>query len=140
MVIDDAQHLAFAPEATAMLDGLARHAPPSLHLVVATRTELPFATSRLELEGQACRIDQHQLAFRPDEVAELLGPDADPALVDEVVAHTGGWAIATAFAAHAIRQFRRRRTAPLDRCSPRPPTTLCSATSPRRSPRTRRPP
>ena len=112
VVIDDAQHLAFAPEATAMLDGLARHAPPSLHLVVASRTELPFATSRLELEGQACRIDQHQLAFRPDEVAELLGPDADPALVDEVVAHTGGWAIATAFVAHAIRNL-----APSDRSS-----------------------
>jgi ATP/maltotriose-dependent transcriptional regulator MalT/DNA-binding SARP family transcriptional activator len=103
VVIDDAQWLVDAPDATAMLDGLARHAPPSLHLVVASRTELPFATSRLELEGHACRIDPHELAFTPSEVAELLGVEGDDAFVDEVISHTGGWAVATAFAARAAR-------------------------------------
>ena len=115
VVIDDAHRLADAPDATAMLDGLARHAPSSLHLVVATRNELPFATSRLELEGQARRIEPPALAFTRPEIVELVGDGADESVVDEILSRTGGWAIAVAFAAQAAGSLVRPDDAPMQK-------------------------
>jgi ATP/maltotriose-dependent transcriptional regulator MalT/DNA-binding SARP family transcriptional activator len=105
LVIDDVHVLAADSQAVEFLAGLVRHAPDQLHLVLAARQELPFPTNRLVIDGLATEIDAAELAFTADEAA-LLFP-ASPSADDQAVAlvqRTGGWAIATAFAARATSQ------------------------------------
>ena len=49
---------------------------PTLHLVLASRQELPFPTNRLVIDGLATEIDTADLAFTTDEIQLLLGDDS----------------------------------------------------------------
>lgn len=114
LVVDDVHLFEPGSDVVDLLAGLVRHSPAGFHLVLASRRELPFPTNRLVIDGLATEIDTAELAFTMDEVQRLLADEsvesdesdeshdsahdiADDAV--ELVRRTGGWAIATAFAA-----------------------------------------
>ena len=55
-----------------MIESLCRQAPPRLHLVLASRSELPFPIERLRGQGQVLELAGAELAFDADETATLL--------------------------------------------------------------------
>ncbi len=100
IILDDA-HLALegSSDISRLLDRFISLAPPSVHVVLATRVPLRFPSlSRWTARGDVLLLDQRVLAFRRDEVARLFADgyhyplsDADVKTLHEL---TEGWAIA----------------------------------------------
>jgi ATP/maltotriose-dependent transcriptional regulator MalT/DNA-binding SARP family transcriptional activator len=73
LVLDDAHILNQAGEAGQIVRYLITHAPPTLHLIAATRYPLNWDERvALCVRGQALEISQEELAFTPDEVGDLF--------------------------------------------------------------------
>ena len=89
-----------------LLDGLCRHAPPRLHLVLVSRRELPFSVTRLRGRGLVAELGAAELAFGLGEVDALLREAAgkcSPELTRQVWERTAGWPAAVHAAAEALR-------------------------------------
>jgi ATP/maltotriose-dependent transcriptional regulator MalT len=102
LVLDDLQALGRGGDSVRLIAALCRNAPERLHVIVASRTSLPYATSRMRLQGQAGEITADQLSFTVDEVAALLGAGGDgvdPETAQGVFDRTGGWPVAVALSA-----------------------------------------
>jgi LuxR family transcriptional regulator, maltose regulon positive regulatory protein len=92
----------------AVLDGvdhMLRHAPPELHLMIATRSDPLLSLGRLRVRRDLTEIRAAALAFTVDEAADLFAasgirlPDDD---VDRLVTRTEGWAAGLALAAMSL--------------------------------------
>ncbi|HST64341.1 MAG TPA: LuxR C-terminal-related transcriptional regulator [Mycobacteriales bacterium] len=97
LVLDD-YHLVESP---AVQDGIAflvEHAPPGLHLVLATRTDPPLPLARLRARGELVEVRAADLRFTPAEAADFLAGPMGLALAAGDVAtlseRTEGWAAA----------------------------------------------
>ncbi|MGH3907628.1 MAG: tetratricopeptide repeat protein [Pseudonocardiaceae bacterium] len=105
-VLDDLQELPAHSAAARFVEGLCRHAPEALHLVLCSRVEPPFSVERLRGQGHLTEIDATQLTFDVDDVATLLritlGDEAS-GLATRVWRKTAGWPTVTCFAAEAMR-------------------------------------
>ena len=100
LVLDDAHHIARAPQILETLNRLLERGPHALHTVLALR-RLPLPLPLLpawRLRGEVLEIDRADLAFTPDEVAALFDQHYGVALTAEQTARlaeqTEGWAIA----------------------------------------------
>jgi len=82
---------------------LLEHLPPSLHLVVMSRTDPPLPLSRLRVAGGLVEIRAEQLRFTAEEAGRMLGHASVPALspgeVQRLVDRTEGWAAGLQLAA-----------------------------------------
>jgi ATP/maltotriose-dependent transcriptional regulator MalT/DNA-binding SARP family transcriptional activator len=116
LVIDDVHELPPGGPSARLLEGLCRHAPPGLHIVLVSRVDPPFPVSRLRGRGQLLELDGALLRFTEADTARLLagalGPDA-ARLAGPVWEMTGGWPAATCLAAEALR-LRRPAGGPAD--------------------------
>ncbi|MEU4291852.1 BTAD domain-containing putative transcriptional regulator [Kribbella sp. NPDC026596] len=111
LVLDDLHELDPAAPATRLIEGLVRTAPPSLHLVVASRSPMPFGIDRLRGRGQVLEIDATALAFTVPEtlaVLEKVLGDGTEDLAEPLQSAVQGWPAAVRLAVEALR------TAPLD--------------------------
>jgi ATP/maltotriose-dependent transcriptional regulator MalT/DNA-binding SARP family transcriptional activator len=107
LVLDDVHELDSASASTRLLETLCRQAPATLHLVLASREELPFATGRLRGQGQVLELAASELAFSLDEITTLLqGIAAEGArdLAADLLESTGGWPAAVRLALEALRE------------------------------------
>jgi ATP/maltotriose-dependent transcriptional regulator MalT/DNA-binding SARP family transcriptional activator len=106
LILDDVHEIAASPGAMQTIEALCRQAPERLHLVVASRDELPFPVERLRGQGQVMEVTGSQLAFDVDEtttlLAELTG-ETDPAVASELHRLTGGWPAAVRLAVESLR-------------------------------------
>ena len=106
LVLDDVQEVLRSPGATQVIESLCRQAPERLHVVLASRAELPFPIERLRGQGQVLEITGSQLAFDADETAALLiallGAD-DAGVAVELHRVTGGWPAAVRLAVETLR-------------------------------------
>ncbi len=106
LVLDDLQELAGAQASIRLVSGICRQAPAFLHVVLATRDDLPFAVERLRGQGQVLEITAGELAFTRDETASFLrsalGEDGTElgAAVHEA---TGGWPAAVRLTLETLR-------------------------------------
>jgi len=95
LVLDD-YHVIDAPPIHQGMAFLLDHAPPQLHLVVASRIDPPWHLASLYARGQLCALRTTDLQFTRDEVAALLldclGRTLSTDELDVVVARTEGWA------------------------------------------------
>ena len=76
------------------LDKLMRCSPPRLVFVLSGRHPPPLQLARLRLSGGLADIDAEALACTRDEADayfRMLGAQADPADLDELLRHTEGW-------------------------------------------------
>jgi len=81
---------------------MARH-----RLIVASRGRPPQGLTSLIVAGRVGHLDESTLALRPDEVRAVLrgggGSPVEPGLIDQAVDMAGGWPLATAQLAAALR-------------------------------------
>lgn len=110
LVIDDVHEVSASPAAMQVLEALCRQAPPRVHLVLTSRSELPFPIERLRGHGEVLELSSADLAFDGEEIAELLelvagGDDEDTAAA--LRRATGGWPAATRLALEAIHRVPR---------------------------------
>jgi ATP/maltotriose-dependent transcriptional regulator MalT/DNA-binding SARP family transcriptional activator len=106
LVLDDLHELASDGAAVRAVEALCRQAPGELHLVLASRAELPFSIDRLRGQGQVLELGGAELAFDRDEVRALLEAelDSEPGDVAATLhAVTDGWPAAVRLACEAIR-------------------------------------
>ena len=106
LIVDDVQELEPGTPSARLLEGLCRHGPERLHLVLASRSEPPFPIERLRGRGQVLDLEAASLAFSSMETYRLfeavLGPAWAP-LSEPVRAMTGGWPAAVRLALEALR-------------------------------------
>ena len=104
LVVDDAHELVDDVPTLRLLEVLCRHAPPMLHVVLASRTELGFPVDRLRTAGDLLELSASDLAFTKAETAELVALvlDPDPALAARIHALTSGWPAAICLATESV--------------------------------------
>jgi ATP/maltotriose-dependent transcriptional regulator MalT/DNA-binding SARP family transcriptional activator len=106
LVVDDVDEIGTEGGAPRLLEALSREAPERLHLVLASRSGLPFRVERLRGQGQLLEVTAGDLAFAEREVAELLERSlgrADTELVAGVLSATGGWPAAVRLAIETLQ-------------------------------------
>jgi DNA-binding SARP family transcriptional activator len=105
LILDDVQELDWGSPPARLVEGLCRHAPPNLHLVLASRSEPPFAIERLRGRGQVLELDADLLSFGKDEVAELAATLGEGGIALSAPLHgiTNGWPAATCLALEWLR-------------------------------------
>jgi LuxR family maltose regulon positive regulatory protein len=92
MVLDDF-HEVSASGPMADLDWLLEHGPPSLRLVLVSRSDPAIRLQRLRTHGKIFEIRAGELAFTLPEAEELLaGLDLAAADVESLLERTAGWA------------------------------------------------
>ncbi|MEV0976386.1 LuxR C-terminal-related transcriptional regulator [Streptomyces sp. NPDC049915] len=105
MVIDEYDKT--VPEVSEQLAFVLHHAGPGLRLVLVTRTEPLLPLHRYRASGELAEIRDAELAFTPEEAAELLdlhGLRVSLAVADALVDRTRGWAAGLRLCALAARQ------------------------------------
>ena len=106
LVLDD-YHLLTRPEIHQLVGFLLEHAPPRLHLVIASREDPPLPLARLRVRRQLLEIRAADLRFTPEEADQLLRevmglqmPRETLAAVEE---QAEGWAAGLQLAALALQ-------------------------------------
>lgn len=94
LILDD-YHCISNPEIHAGVSWLLHHAPDCLHLVIGSRTRLPFTLSRLHLQDQYVEIDDGQLRFDQHEAQAYFAQSVPPPVRQQDIAQlmslTEGW-------------------------------------------------
>jgi LuxR family transcriptional regulator, maltose regulon positive regulatory protein len=92
LVLDDV-HLLGASDVLADLDWILEHVPPGLRLVLAARSDPGMRLHRLRLAGLMTDVRAADLAFTPEETAELLAPlELSERDLTQLQSRTQGWA------------------------------------------------
>ncbi|HEX6460540.1 MAG TPA: BTAD domain-containing putative transcriptional regulator [Thermoleophilaceae bacterium] len=103
IVIDDGEQLADAPDAAAIVRDLLASAAPALRVAVASRVLLPLRLSKLRASGRLAQLGAADLAFSPDECAELYraatGLEPSGGELDALWSATEGWPLGVALSA-----------------------------------------
>lgn len=106
-VVDGADHLATSRTCIALLEAIARNAPPELRLVLIARRDPGLRTDRLRTSGGVVTIDDATLRLENAEVAELvrwqLGRSGTDAAVEAIVRFADGNPEAATLAAARVR-------------------------------------
>ena len=114
LVLDD-YHVVREKRCHELMETFLAHAPPSVHLVVSTRSDPPLPLASLRAAGELAEIRTADLRLTEEESLEFLRLSEDLALSDEefalVVARTEGWAAALQLAAVWLRGERDRKAA-----------------------------
>ncbi|MCA8967652.1 MAG: hypothetical protein KDC48_22415, partial [Planctomycetes bacterium] len=95
LVLDDC-HCLTAPDVRRFLDEFAAYAPPTLHVVLATRGPLPIDPFRLRARGRLVQVADADLRFSPDETEQFMNGlrrlDLAGAELSALQERTEGWA------------------------------------------------
>ena len=106
LVLDD-YHVIDSTDIHESIAYLIDHAPPSLHLVIASRSDPPFPLGRLRARGQLTEVRVADLRFTNDEAAayfnEAMGLHLAAGDVDSLGARTEGWIAALQLAALSLQ-------------------------------------
>ncbi len=104
VVVDDA-HLLNDDE-WGLLRWFVANLPPTLHLVVMTRSDPDFPLGRERASGHMCEVRGRDLAMGLDETTRLVAqiiPEPLAGLAERIQQRTEGWAVGVRLAAIAIR-------------------------------------
>jgi LuxR family maltose regulon positive regulatory protein len=107
VVLDDA-HLLAGAQVFALLAGLLEHPPPRLHLVLATRYELPLPLARRRARGQLVELGAADLRLTGEETAavlvRLLGEEPAREVAPALLERTAGWPALLRLASLSLRE------------------------------------
>jgi ATP/maltotriose-dependent transcriptional regulator MalT/DNA-binding SARP family transcriptional activator len=106
LVLDDLQQVSDSAVIGQMLGYILRAAPPTLHIIAASRRAPTFAPlPRLRAEGHLLELSQRELHLSADEARQILAAQ-DVTLDDDdltlLLARTEGWALSVQLAARAL--------------------------------------
>ncbi|HEU4328013.1 MAG TPA: LuxR C-terminal-related transcriptional regulator [Roseiflexaceae bacterium] len=106
LVLDD-YHLVSEPAIHQMVTTVLAPAALALHLILASRNDVPLALGRLRASGGVSTIRTDTLRFSLDEASvflrDTMGVELAPAQVASLVARTEGWAAGLQLAALALQ-------------------------------------
>ncbi|MBK9713063.1 MAG: AAA family ATPase [Kouleothrix sp.] len=106
LVLDD-YHAISAAGIHESLAFMLDHAPPSLHLVVATRADPPLPLARLRARDSMVELRAADLRFTTEEafafLTQAMGLNVQPGEVEALVGRTEGWAAGLQLAALSLR-------------------------------------
>ncbi|MGH3568140.1 MAG: BTAD domain-containing putative transcriptional regulator [Pseudonocardia sp.] len=106
LVLDD-YHLVDNPSIEESVAALLEHLPPTLELVLATRTEPALPLARLRVRRELVEIDAEALRFSPGEATALLndlhGLTLGRSEIVQLCTHTEGWAAGLYLATLTLR-------------------------------------
>lgn len=113
LVLDDFQHLDERPEAMALWDHLLRFRPPTLALIILSRSVPLLGFAALAALDELVGLGRADLKFDADEAADLLTAHGlDTHLSAQLAARSGGWATGVLLLARAapdgVRFLRAR--------------------------------
>lgn len=94
LVVEDAHTVQGDDGVAASLAYLVRNLPPSVHVLLTSRTELRLPLAKMRLAGSLVEVGEERLAFTCDQVGELLAGAGVQVLPDQrrvVWEKTGGW-------------------------------------------------
>ncbi|HMQ34992.1 MAG TPA: transcriptional regulator, partial [Chloroflexaceae bacterium] len=114
LIVDDYHQIADGPITGPLLAYLLRAAPPTLHIVVASRRPVDVAPlHRMRAEGMLVEVERGDLSLTREEAAELaarVGVDLGPAELDLLLERTEGWVLSVQMAVRALaRQAPEQR-------------------------------
>ena len=108
LVLDD-YHLLLAEPVHQTVNFLVEHAPPQMHLVIASRADPPLNLPRLRARGQLTEIREADLRFSLDEAEDflnqVLGLALSKAEVNALEGRTEGWIAGLQLAGLAIKSM-----------------------------------
>lgn len=94
LILDDYQNISH-PDIHNGLSYLLNHAPASLHLIIGSRSQLPVALGRLQVQDQLVEIYHDELRFSLDETSSYFAQSANTKLkqqeIQQAFALTEGW-------------------------------------------------
>lgn len=94
LILDDYQNITH-PDVHDGLNWLLQHAPPALHLIIASRRPPPLTLSRLQIEDRLVEVYDNELRFDLTEAstyfANARSPTLDPQDIPRLIALTEGW-------------------------------------------------
>ena len=97
LVLDDYHHLS-DPKIHDFLDGLLRHPPQYLHLIIIARRDPPLALQTLRARGVLTEIRMQDLAFTESEasdfISKCLGESVSNTAIARLHRATEGWPVA----------------------------------------------
>jgi ATP/maltotriose-dependent transcriptional regulator MalT/DNA-binding SARP family transcriptional activator len=106
LVLDDVHEIGPEGPPVKFLQELCRLAPEQLHLVLLSRSDVPFAIDRLRGRGEVVEISGRDLAFDVTEIEQVLsvtvGEDA-VGLAPQLHAVSAGWPAAIRLSSEALR-------------------------------------
>lgn len=106
LVLDD-YHVIETQPVHQSVSFLVEHAPPGLHVALASRADPPLPLARLRARGELTEVRATDLRFTAEEAAALLGQAVGSHLHDAAVAtlatRTKGWAVGLQLAALSLR-------------------------------------
>ncbi len=123
LILDDYHHADQRPELRAVIEYLAAHLPPRLHLILATRYEpLLNSLATARARGEALFINQSDLAFNLEEATALFAQISlgAPSNLDSVLIEARGWPLVLRLLGEALGHHPKPNadlvnlTAPLD--------------------------
>ncbi|MDM0018745.1 LuxR C-terminal-related transcriptional regulator [Variovorax saccharolyticus] len=107
LVLDDF-HLVHHEAVHRKLEWLVAHLPPTVGLVIASRTRLPLSVSQLRLRGELLELDAANFGLNLDEAADFVGrvsgAPLDRAQVETLHGLTEGWIAGLQLASLALRE------------------------------------
>lgn len=106
LILDD-YHVITDASLQRALVALVEHAPPQLHLVIATRADPPWPLAQLRARGQLCEVRAPHLQFRPEETHAFLhtvmGLHLLPSAIATLESRTEGWIAGLQLAALSLQ-------------------------------------
>ena len=109
LVLDD-YHVIEATSIHAALTYLLEHAPPNLHLVIATRSDPPLPLALMRGRGQLVELRAAELAFTAQETSNFLqnvvGLELSPPDIVTLTRRTEGWPAGLRMAALSLLDHR----------------------------------
>ncbi|WP_437432919.1 LuxR C-terminal-related transcriptional regulator [Yokenella regensburgei] len=90
LILDDF-HCIHDPHIHEGIRWLLHHAPACLHLIMGSRTRLPFSLSRLRLQEQYVEIDDQALRFTLTEAQRYFAPSLTTQDIPQLHVLTEGW-------------------------------------------------
>ncbi len=109
LIIDDVHLISDGPITMALIGYLLRAAPPTLHVILASRRMIDIAPlPRMRAEGALVEVEQGDLSLTREEAAELLaraGVRLPAEELDLLLQRTEGWVLSVQLAARALARL-----------------------------------
>lgn len=112
LVLDDYHLLPKSSAAHTVVRFLLDHMPPTVRLVIASRTEPPLQLARLRVRGQLTELDSNDLRLTAEETAVFLNDimrlDLSPDDIAQLDSRTEGWIASLQLAALSLQKQPNR--------------------------------
>jgi ATP/maltotriose-dependent transcriptional regulator MalT/DNA-binding SARP family transcriptional activator len=114
LVLDDFQEVTGNPQVVSLVDTILRHLPPTVRVVVASRSLPPFAHERMRAKGELFELNSSHLRLTREELARLFTDIYRRSLTDEDLSALEETTLGWPTAVHLVHESLRRTSLTLE--------------------------